>query len=154
MSPHFIRLATLADTAVIAHHRAKMFVDMGSIPAQEYELLRSSTTPWIAELLKSGEYVGWLIELDGEVIAGAGAFILQIGPGPGRYRVGRWAHLANVFTERQHRRRGLARELMRTILAWCDANAIDHVTLTASEEGRPLYSALGFKPTSDMRLVR
>jgi GNAT superfamily N-acetyltransferase len=130
-----------------------MFLDMGSVSAEECGMLRQAAEPWMAGLLASEEYAGWLAECGGEIVAGGGVFLLQLGPGPGRYRLGRWAHVANVYTERTHRRRGLARRLMQTILEWCAANAIDQVTLATSDEGRPLYESLGFKPTTaDMRL--
>ena len=131
-----------------------MFVDMKSISANEGEHLRLAVEPWISELMATGQYVGWLIEYDGTVVAGGGVFLMELGPGPGRYRLGRGAHVANIYTEPAHRRRGIARSLMNTILMWCEANAIDQVTLSASDEGRPLYESLGFRPTSDMRLEK
>jgi hypothetical protein len=39
-------------------------------------------------------------------------------------------------------------------LAWCGEERFDHVTLSASDEGRPLYESLGFRATADMKLVR
>jgi predicted GNAT family N-acyltransferase len=45
-------------------------------------------------------------------------------------------------------------KLMETMLEWCASHEIDQVTLAASDEGRPLYRALGFKPATDMKLVR
>jgi GNAT superfamily N-acetyltransferase len=43
---------------------------------------------------------------------------------------------------------GLARKLMETMLEWCASHEIDQVTLAPSDEGRPLYRALGFKPAN------
>jgi len=43
---------------------------------------------------------------------------------------------------------------METILDWCASQGIDHVTLAASDEGKPLYESLGFKPTSEMKLSK
>ena len=36
----------------------------------------------------------------------------------------------------------------------CKSQPMDHVTLAASDEERPLYEALGFQPTTDMKLAR
>ena len=49
------------------------------------------------------------------------------------------------------RRQGLARRLTETAIEWCRANAIATVILHASDEGRDLYSSLGFQPTNEMR---
>lgn len=75
------------------------------------------------------------------------------GPAPGCLRVGKWAHIVDAHPEPQCRRQGLARRLM-TILAWCRDSEVDHVTLGASPQGLSLYESLGFKPTSQMKLVR
>jgi GNAT superfamily N-acetyltransferase len=54
--------------------------------------------------------------------------------------------------EREHRRKGVARELMKVMIAWCRENGFTSVGLHASEEGRPLYEQLSFQPTNEMRL--
>jgi GNAT superfamily N-acetyltransferase len=149
---YIIRVAGVGDAQVIAKQRASMFRDMGSVPPDESELLRKACEPWFSNLLTDEQYVAWLVEYDGAVVAGGGMFVLEAGPAPGRYRTGRWGHIANVYTEPAHRRRGLARRLMETMLHWCTSNGIDFVTLGASDEGMPLYESLGFKPTSQMML--
>jgi hypothetical protein len=40
---------------------------------------------------------------------------------------------------------------METALDWCSRNGYAEVTLRASDAGRPLYEALGFEPTNEMR---
>jgi GNAT superfamily N-acetyltransferase len=152
-SVYVIRPAGVGDAQVIARHRASMFRDMGSVSPEESELLRIASEPWFSNLLTDGDYLAWLVEHDGAVVAGGGIFVQEGGPAPGRYRMGRLGHIANVYTEPAHRRRGLARRLMETMLNWCASNGIDHVTLGASDEGKPLYESLGFKPISHMMLT-
>jgi GNAT superfamily N-acetyltransferase len=60
--------------------------------------------------------------------------------------------ILNMFTEPTFRRRGLARMLMQTMIAWCREQGYKTVALHASDEGRPLYESLGFQPTNEMRL--
>jgi GNAT superfamily N-acetyltransferase len=151
---YVIRTAGAGDARVIAQQRASMFRDMGSVSPEESELLREASEPWFSNLLTNGEYLAWLVEHKGVVVAGGGIFVRESGPAPGIYRLSRLAHIANVYTEPAHRRRGLARRLMKTMLNWCSSNGIDQVTLGASDEGRPLYESLGFKPTSEMKLSK
>jgi GNAT superfamily N-acetyltransferase len=151
---YVIRRAGVADAEVIAHHRAAMFEDMGLTPPEESALLRQASVPWMADMLTNAGYVGWLVENGASVVAGGGVLVREIGPIPGCYRVGRWGHIVNVYTDPRHRRRGLARRIMVQILAWCGEERFDHVTLSASDEGRPLYESLGFRATADMKLVR
>jgi GNAT superfamily N-acetyltransferase len=92
-----------------------------------------------------GEYIGWFVEHDGRVVAGGGVLLRdQWSMPPYLLAPGRNAHVGNVYTESAHRRRGVARLIMRAILDWCTANAIDLVTLSASPDGRSLYEQLGF----------
>jgi GNAT superfamily N-acetyltransferase len=151
---YLIRIAEAHDAGIIAEHRAAMFRDMGRISPQQYELLRKASESWIAGLFANGQYVGWFVEHRKAVVAGGGILIRESFPVPECCRVGRWAHIVNVYTDPNHRRRGLAQRLMQTMLDWCASHAIDQVTLAASDEGRPLYEALGFKPTTDMKLHR
>lgn len=131
-----------------------MFFDMSAVSHEESEELFVATGPWTAQLLLRGEYVGWLVEEHANVIAGGGIYLRELPPSPGCLKVGRWGHIANVYTAPAHRRRGIARCLMGEILQWCTDHPIDLVTLAASDEGRPLYESLGFVGTSDMRLPR
>jgi GNAT superfamily N-acetyltransferase len=147
-----IRAADAGDAGIIARHRASMFQDMGAISAKEYELLLEASERWTADMLANHQYVGWLVEDGPAVIAGGGLLLRELFPVPGCYKVGQSAHIMNVYTEPAYRRRGLARKLMRIILDWCAAQRMDQVTLSASDEGRPLYESLGFKQTSEMRL--
>jgi GNAT superfamily N-acetyltransferase len=154
MKPTYqIRLAVPDDPNLISEHRAPMYRDMGAVNHQDIERLQEACRPYLRAALESGQYMGWLVEnVQDGVVAGAGVSFRELAPHPGCYRAGRMASIGNVYTVPTHRRRGLARMLMETILRWCNENAIDQITLAASEQGKPLYQLLGFVPTEDMRL--
>jgi GNAT superfamily N-acetyltransferase len=57
-----------------------------------------------------------------------------------------------MFTEPEYRRRGLARLLLEEMVKWCRRESFPVVTLHASDEGRPVYTAMGFVPSNEMRL--
>ena len=65
----------------------------------------------------------------------------------------RRATILNLYTEIDYRRQGLAKRLMRMMIEWCRREGFAWVSLHASEEGKRLYVALGFKPTNEMRLT-
>jgi GNAT superfamily N-acetyltransferase len=152
-SQYSLRMALAEDGHTIARHRAAMFREMGLLDEHEASDLQIASAAWLTRLLTADGYIGWLVEHDGHCVAGAGVILREQGPSPGCLHVAQWAHIVNVYTESQHRRRGLARWLMQTILNWCEVNVVEHVTLAASPEGRPLYESLGFKPTADMKLA-
>jgi GNAT superfamily N-acetyltransferase len=62
-------------------------------------------------------------------------------------------YLMNLVTLPRYRRRGIARRIMRVMLAWLADQGIHTVALHASEMGRPLYQELGFKASNEMRRV-
>jgi GNAT superfamily N-acetyltransferase len=156
-----VRLATPRDADVIAWHRARMFQDMGQLPPDLFEALRSSARERLVVALGTGEYVGWLASARAspeEVVAGAGVQVRQVFPHPRRrgdgkvvVADGRHAIVLNVFTEPPWRRQGLAELLMRHVLEWARREKLDRLVLHASVEGRPLYDRLGFVPTNEMR---
>jgi len=152
ISSYSIRHATAADAALIARHRRSMFRDMGEKDEAKLTDLEARTVPWTEQRINAGDYMGLLaVAADGAVAAGIGMWLVEWQPST--VSSGRRAMFLNVYTEPEHRRRGLARMLMEAALAWCRENKIQVAFLHASDDGRPLYAALGFKPTSEMRLI-
>jgi len=153
-----IRRATAADAGVLARHRAEMFRDMGELPASLYDTLIDAARAYLTQAITDGRYVGWVAELDAgsrEIIGGAGLQLRELLPradvARGRLVRGPQGLIVNVYTERAWRRKGVADALMRELLQWCRGNGIESVVLHASDDGRPLYEKLGFRPTNEMR---
>ncbi|HET7459791.1 MAG TPA: GNAT family N-acetyltransferase [Longimicrobium sp.] len=153
-----VRRATVDDADVLAHHRAAMFRDMGSLRPDLYDALRDAARPWFAEAVPAGEYVAFVASpagRPGEIVAGAGAQLRRQLPRPRPDGAGietrPQALVLNVYTEPAWRRRGLAALLMEHVLAWAREHAVGSVVLHASAEGRPLYEQLGFVATNEMR---
>ena len=147
-----IREATIADADTIVRHRREMFFDMGHNDPAVLDEMTKSFRPWLLEKLTNGEYRAWFaIAEDGSIAAGAGVWLMNWPPG--LYTSEPWrGNILNVYTEHGHRRRGLARRLVSTARDWCGARGIHVVILHSSDEGRPLYEALGFQPTNEMRV--
>ena len=60
------------------------------------------------------------------------------------HQTGNRAHIMNVFVRKEHRRNGLAREMMEMLLEDAKKRGVTSITLDATESGKPLYKALGF----------
>ena len=144
--PYEIRAATLADADALVGQRLAMFTDMGrpiDAPA-----LAAAFRDWLGEMMPRGVYHAWLGEETGThtIVAGGGLSILPWPPGP-HYMSDRLAFVYNVYVDPAHRRRGLARGIMDAIHAFCRANGIRSLALNASQDGRPVYEALGYQVT-------
>jgi GNAT superfamily N-acetyltransferase len=146
------RTATLDDVPVILHHRRSMFRDMGNSTPDELDKMVEATRSWLQRSLADGSYRGWLAQTpDGTVVAGGGIWISSWPARPEDLNTRR-ALIGNLFTEPEFRRQGLARQLMLLMIQWLREQDFGSVVLHASDEGRPLYESLGFRPTNEMRL--
>lgn len=151
MGQYALRAATPDDLDVVLRHRRRMFEDMGHRDPAALQAMLESSTPLLRRGLADGSYRGWLVEHDGRVVAGGGIVSLEFQSHP-RDPVPRRSWVVNMFTEPEHRRRGLARRLMQTMLEWCRASGMKTLYLHASDEGRALYESLGFAATNEMRI--
>jgi GNAT superfamily N-acetyltransferase len=146
-----IRPATLADVDALVGHRIRMFTDMAL--SLDIDALDHAFRSWLAEMMPAGTYRAWVADHAAagstrQIVAGGGLTILPWPPGP-RSMGTRLAFVYNVYTEREHRRRGLARAIMDAIHEWCRDAGIMSVALNASADGRPLYEAMGYQAASN-----
>ena len=144
MSHYLIREATERDQAALIRHRVRMFEDMGrrfdaSDLSERYRV-------WLADMMARGTYRGWVAEDASTIVAGGGITLLPWPPGP-HYPGPRLAFVYNVYTEPEHRNRGLGRRIMEAIHAWCRTEGIVSLALNASEFGRSLYESMGYRVT-------
>jgi len=148
-----VRRATIDDIAVVIAHRRAMFQEMRSASEPVLDEMAARFEPWVRTKIASGEYLGWFaIADDGRIAAGAGLWLMDWPPhvvGRGKWR----GNILNVYTEKPFRRCGLARHLMHVAMEWCRAHDVDTVILHASDAGRPMYEAIGFRATNEMRIV-
>jgi GNAT superfamily N-acetyltransferase len=147
-----IREATLDDIPTIIRHRVAMFSDMSVYGPEQFADLLPVSERYFRDAIPNGHYRGWMVEAeDGRVVAGGGVVIAAWPGHPGASQPRR-AWILNMYTEPEFRRRGIARRLMEIMIEWCRAEGFSSVSLHASNEGRPLYEAIGFKATNEMRL--
>ena len=142
-----IRRATLADIAIIAAHRRAMFEEIGA--TQNLDLVERAFADWLLSRLDA-TYFHWLATCDAKPIGSAGVLLLDWPPSPRDPRGG-LGFIYNVYVEREHRRRGVARATLELLHQWAHDRNLGALALHASEDGRPLYETLGYEPTNEMR---
>jgi len=152
-----LREATLSDIPVLVNHRHRMFEDMHAPrgiyhAAADLDGMDAAYAQQIQAQLADGSIRAWVIEADGRVVAGSAVLFRDWLPRPSDLTC-RLAYLHSVYTEPEHRRRGLARRIVEAAIEACRAQGLRRLMLHASEEGRPLYESLGFLPTNEMRLA-
>ena len=147
-----IRPASKEDAAIIAIQRRRMFLDMGKPDDARMQAMLTSFLPWVRDAIASGKYLGMLATNVHQVAAGAGMLLLETAPSYGDTGTTR-GYIFNVYTELEHRRQGLARQLIQALLEEAKLRGIRIVSLHATEAGKNLYSELGFETSNEMRLL-
>ena len=146
-----IREGTVADISEIARHRRRMCEDMNYTDAEVLSTMQAATADYLKKAIPEGSFRSWLACEDGRVVAG-GAVVIASWPAHAYDLACRRATILNVYTEPDCRRRGIARQIMEAMIAWCKQEGFARVSLHASEQGRPLYESLGFVDSNEMRL--
>lgn len=147
-----IRPATVEDIPILLRHRRMMWWDMGRRDERALELMDAAASEYFPSAVAEGSYSGFLATNGSGEVMGGGGIVISSWPGSLGQRRPQRAMILNVYVEREHRRRGVARQLMETMIEWCRGSGFVSVGLHASDEGKLLYDKLGFKPTNEMRL--
>ena len=145
-------MATKEDSALIAEHRRRMFVDSGQAESAAMDLMVTNFVKWVRPRLADGRYVGWLVQEDEAVVGGAGMWLMDFPPhflDPEPLR----AYLLNFYVAPAARGRGLAETLLKTAVDEARKRGIRVVSLHASRMGRPIYERNGFEGTNEMMLL-
>jgi GNAT superfamily N-acetyltransferase len=147
------REAAGTDIDEVLAQRKRMFADMGYRDESALDAAVSGSRQFFEERMADGRFHAWVVETSEERIIGGGVIlILDHLPSP-RDPHPRRPLIANVYTEPAYRRRGIARKLLETMVAWCREGGFNSITLYASPDGRALYESLGFTATNEMRIM-
>jgi GNAT superfamily N-acetyltransferase len=146
-----MRRASARDLDVLVRHRRRMWEDIGGYTLPELDTADPVYRRWARTRLRSGALVGWVTEAGGAVIASGCVWIQPIQPNP-RWPDGRQPYLLSMFTEPEFRGRGLARRIVAAATTWVAAQGYPRFALHAADAARPLYAALGWQRTWEMRI--
>jgi GNAT superfamily N-acetyltransferase len=143
-----LRPATLADLPLLARHRRAMWEAMGTLAPGAPDASEANYARWLADGMASGAVVGWVAEGD------QGSGLLWFQPWHPRPHIpqGTIPYLLSVFVEPAARGQGIARAIAEAAIAATQAAGHPRLALHASEAGRPVYAALGFRPGREMTL--
>lgn len=89
---------------------------------------------------------------DGRCVACASMSYIEIMP-TFSHSSGKRAHLMNVYTEKDYRRRGIAKQLVNMLIEDARAHDATEISLDATESGRPLYESMGFKASEECMVI-
>jgi len=150
---HTTRIATSADVTLITEHRHAMFAEIGWSTPDALATMSQHFRPWVDRMMAAAKYIGWVVEDEGQPVASAGFFELDWPPHPFDPASEARGYLLNFYVKPSHRRRGLAKELVKLAVAESRRRGLRVTTLHASDAGRPVYESLGFRRGGEMMLI-
>lgn len=148
-----IREADLKDLEILVYHRRVMFIEATGVKDEKaLDAMDEAYRKHIKKALPAGNLKAWLAESKDEKIISGGVLSVYEQPPRPQDDTLRYVYIHSVFTEPEHRRKGLARAILNIIVQWCKENGFKTLTLHAVEASKPLYESLGFTPTTEMRV--
>lgn len=111
--------------------------------AKEEIDLKPALTDYYHRHLKDGTFVSWLA-VDGDRIVGTSGMSFVEKPPYFGCPNGRIGLLSSMFTSRDYRRQGIAKELLRRVVNEVGEYGCGNVQITASDMGVLLYTDFGF----------
>ncbi len=100
------------------------------------------------EYFSSEEHTTALAYCDGKLAGCASICWMNVMP-TYSHPTGKRGHIMNVYTRSEYRRMGAARKMVEFLISEARARGVTHISLDATEMGRPLYEALGFHSSEE-----
>jgi len=146
-----IRKAELNDIPALIDFREKMFALVWT-GGGSLEEMSTFSHAYFREKMAAGELHAWIAETDsGQPVACSALSYYFLTPKPSNLE-GKYGYISSMFTEEDHRRKGLARKLLRAAIDFGKASGLRYVKLHASDYGIPLYESEGFEAWNEMSL--
>jgi GNAT superfamily N-acetyltransferase len=141
-----LRRAELRDvSALITLRFGLLDADGHTRSPEEAEALTASLRIYFERTLPTQEFISWVAEADGEVVAASGLVFFDGPPSDGK-PTGREAYLMNMYTRPEWRGQGLASELVQKLMTEAETRGATRIWLRATDQGRPIYARAGFVP--------
>ena len=140
---------------VFAAHVRAMWQDIGALPHQIKPNWQEEILRFMECASETGGFRGYVAVCDGHLVGSAGGQIFA-GLSPNLlepdYRL--LGYIWGVYVRPEHRGRGIASALTRTLTDYLFSVGCSQVRLHASPAGQPVYEKLGFLPSTEMRILR
>lgn len=150
MNKIIYRKTTKADMKILMKLRLEMLREVNGLSG-EYEYDEN----FIFEsrrYFESGEQTT-VIASDGETLVGCASLSYTWIMPTFSHPTGNRAHLMNVYTRADYRRRGISKKMVEILIDEAKENGVTEISLDATEMGRPLYESLGFKASESCMVM-
>ncbi|ESA37026.1 gcn5-related n-acetyltransferase [Leptolyngbya sp. Heron Island J] len=145
-----IRSAIKSDTNIIAEHLCHIALGLGLPSDSIRQDWLEKTTKFIDYACKELRYKSFIAEVMGETVGSASCQLLELYPMVSEaYQKG---YIWGVYVKPAYRRQGIATTLMKQAMLYLKGIGCTKAVLHASDQGRMLYTRLGYVDSNEMVL--
>jgi GNAT superfamily N-acetyltransferase len=146
-----IRLAGVADVQSLVDLRCAFLAEVSDSGPLEQTLV-DAISAYFSRALPAGEFIAYLAEVHGEIVATSGLTYHRQPPSPQNPH-GCEAYILNMYTRPAWRRRGIASALLQKLIDHARRSNSCRVSLHSLPDARSIYLKAGFVPVdAEMRL--
>ena len=140
------RKATADDIELLMAVREEMLRIVNKLPADHR--FSDELTEHSRRYFLEGDQTTVIALDNGKAAACASISYIEVMP-TFSHPTGKRAHLMNVYTNAAYRRQGIARKLVTMLIDDAKERGVTEIGLNATDSGRPLYEALGFRASGE-----
>ena len=141
-----IRRATHADADELARLRWDFSPDEVAAGTQTFAEWGAGFGRFLAAALDGEDWIVWVVEAEGRLIANIWVYLVPKVPRPGRFGK-RFGYVTNVYATPDVRGVGIGSALMRQVVTWAREQQLELLLVWPSEESRSFYRRAGFVPS-------
>lgn len=139
------RRGTLDDVQVLVDLRVRFLNELLNHPENnETRVVRKSLLEYFTEAIPSRDFVAWVAEFGGKIVATSGMVVWQKPALYGGVESGKLGYLLNFYTIPEARGKGIATRLLNELIGEAKSMGLRYVHLHASKDGEPIYRKAGF----------
>ncbi|MBE5102174.1 GNAT family N-acetyltransferase [Priestia aryabhattai] len=137
--------ASVLDIKEITKLRVALLKEVDEIQTKEEEAkIISATKNYLETEIPNHNFVSYIAKNDEEIVSVSGVSFFKRPPYLENLQGGE-AYILNMYTLPNHRRQGLARQLLEKCIEECEKRNVKRIWLHASKDGEPLYKSMGFR---------
>jgi GNAT superfamily N-acetyltransferase len=139
-----LRRAEVRDVDALVTLRFRLLQEAHFVPDGTNRIgMEDAFRAYFRTYIPSGDFTGWVAEVDGEVVA-TGGMVLWHKPPLDDDPSGREAYIMNMYTIPDLRGNGIAAKIVDKLIEDARIAGIKRIRLHASESGAKIYKAKGF----------
>ena len=148
------RKANLSDIDELVRMRIEFLKEIGAdIANKDDNALQQELNKYFNDKMPCGEFVAWLAIENDKIVATSGLCFYTLPPSF-KNPSGNVAYIMNMYTIPNYRSKGIAKVLFENIVNEAKERNYKHISLHATEQGRPLYLKFGFKESHGEMILK